>query len=205
MVRFGSLHWVDARSGAPYIRKDGRVMVPVLPACDLLGLPCKVRGRDVSIEGGRLIQQEAGFIELRELLEGHEGFTLTYDREAHMAVVGTNPAVNMVLTSWMRVHNDWGRQLRQPYRGPLFALKTRRAPGVRYRLSTTGTPLNGVTLITGFSSRVPGSTPILMVRGPLTPSLPDNPNRDPGCGAKPFCVQTIDREGLWMLAAVDEG
>ncbi|BDP40774.1 hypothetical protein DAETH_07430 [Deinococcus aetherius] len=202
VVRFGSLHWVDARGGAPRIR-DARVVVPFAPACDLLGLTCKAEAGGVRV-GERLIPSRgAGFVELRSLLEGHRGFTLTYDGATHMAVVDTRPNVNMVLTPWMRARDDWGNQLRRPYLGLLFALKTKTAQGVRYRLSATGTPLDGVTLLNALPAGEGANVPSLNVRGALTPSLPDNPNRDPGCGGRTFCVPSVSEEGLWMLAAVD--
>lgn len=208
VVRFGSLHWVDARGGAPRIR-DGRVVVPFAPACDLLGLTCKgeVGGVRVCFQQsgeGRLVPRwGTGFVELRALLEGHGGFTLAYDDLEHMAVVNSRPNVDMPLTPWMRARDDWGNQLKRPYRGPLFVFKTKTANAIRYQLSTTGTPLDGLTLLSGFPAGEGANVPSLNVKGALTPSLPDTPNRDPGCGGKTSCTQTVNQESLWMLAAVD--
>lgn len=36
-VRFGGLYWIDAQGGAPGV-EAGRVRVPLVAACDLLGL-----------------------------------------------------------------------------------------------------------------------------------------------------------------------
>lgn len=200
-VRFGSLHWIDAQGGLPRVQA-GRVLVPLKPACNLLGLTCQVQGRSARV-GSRLIPLKDGFVPLRALVAENGGYTLTYDDVAHVAVVGTLPNVDMLATPWMQANNDWGVHLRSPYLGPLSVRKTRKAGRIRYTLSTHGSGLNEMTLLSGFPPGWGANVQSLDVTGAQRPSLPDNPNRDPGCSGKPECTGTVGREALWVLAALD--
>lgn len=200
-VRFGSLHWIDAQGGLPRFQK-GRVLVPLKPACNLLGLTCRVQGRSARV-GNRLIPLQGGFVPLRALVAQNGGYTLSYDEVAHVAVVSTRPNVDMRATHWMQANNDWGVHLLSPYLGPLSVHKTREAGRIRYTLSTHGSRLSEMTLLSGFPPGWGANVQSLDVTGAQRPSLPDNPNRDPGCGAKTQCAGTVGREALWVLAAVD--
>lgn len=200
-VRFGALHWIDAQGGLPYNR-DGRVWVPLKPACNLLGLTCQVQGKNAQV-GERQIPMQGDFVELRALVQEPTNFTLTYDNVAKAVVVGTFPGLDMIATPWMQAQADWGNQLHSPYLGPLSVSKTKTAGSTRYTLSTRGALLNELTLLTGLPPGWGANVQSLNVTGALRPSLPDTPNRDASCGGKTECTGTIGREGLWVLAAVD--
>ena len=204
-VRFGALYWIDAQGGAPGV-EAGRVRVPLVAACDLLGLTCPVSGRAAVVNGVR-VPVVAGRVALRDLIAARTPFTLTFDARSRTAVVSTPPTVNMIAVPWMRAEQDWGLTLNPPYRGPLWAQRgaPERAPSRlrRYVLTSGGGALGGVTLLGHLRAGVVGTVGVLNVVGAQAPSLPDTPNRDPGCGARPRCEGRADVRALWVLAAVE--
>ncbi|GGM52666.1 hypothetical protein GCM10008956_30880 [Deinococcus arenae] len=204
-VRFGALYWIDAQGGAPGV-EAGRVRVPLAAACDLLGLTCPVAGRVAAVNGVQ-VPVTAGRAALRDLIAARTPFTLTFDARSRTAVVGTPPNVDMIAVPWMRAEQDWGLRLNPPYRGPLWAQRgaPERAPSRlrRYVLTSGGGALGGVTLLGRLPAGVGSTTGGLTVVGAQAPSLPDTPNRDPGCGARPRCEGRADVRALWVLAAVE--
>ncbi|GGL09136.1 hypothetical protein [Deinococcus radiotolerans] len=204
-VRFGALYWIDAQGGAPEVAA-GRVRVPLVAACDLLGLTCPVSGRAAVVNGVR-VPVTAGRVALRDLIAARTPFTLTFDARSRTAVVGTPPNVDMIAVPWMRAEQDWGLTLNPPYRGPLRAQRgaPERAPSRlrRYGLTSGGGALGGVTLLGRLPAGVGSTAGGLTVVGAQAPFLPDTPNRDPGCGARPRCEGRADVRALWVLAAVE--
>lgn|GEM_PF-6772900 len=110
-VQFGGLLWVYARDGLPFINARGRMVAPVVPTCELLGVTCNVnaaRGTvDVSVPDGsvtvvpldRVASPRVPFVELTRLT-GVLGLFVKWNARARVAnVLGARGGVQHALAA----------------------------------------------------------------------------------------------------------
>lgn len=196
-VRFGSLYWVKAKTATPRI-KDGRVLVPLLEACNLLALKCEPDGAAYAVNGQRLpiIQELDNPITLIPLmtLTKLAGQTVTWDSGSKTAVVSGGTGT----MGWRQMQNEISERTSPGaafYRGPLKSSFEAIRPGVpTVPLSVyAAQPLDQMTLF----SRWENQTSIV---GSLTSSTPDIPNTFKGCQGKTTCTLSAPRDALWVLA-----
>lgn len=202
LVRLGDLAWVGAREGLPRI-SGGRVMVPPLAACDLLGLKCQVRGGSVDAAGplGKLsVQLHQGFTELRPLtlITGQD---IHFDPRSSAATVQVNPkwagvaqATGTWAAPWLSIQHDVAATGQPAYDLPL---KVQWGPVQRGKPNRTLT-LSAASSLKGARLTLYSKTSSTVTRvGDLVPSTPDNPNTYSGCRA--VCQLDAPRDALWVL------
>lgn len=190
LVRLGNLAWVAASEGLPR-SIGGRMMVPPLAACDLLGLKCQLKGGSVDATGplGRLsMELHQGLIELRPLVL-ITGQTLHYDPRSGAAILEAGKANTKL--PWAALQSALPGQVQDvPLRVQLSAI----ASGHPNRTLTLSSPqsLKGLHL-TLYS----GGGHTLTTTGSLAPSTPDHPV---GYTCAATCTLNIPRSALWTLA-----
>ncbi len=196
LVRLGDLAWVAAREGLPR-SSGGRIMVPPLAACDLLGLQCQVRGNNLDATGplGKLsVALHQGFTQLRPL-SLITGANVQYDPQSGAAVLSPNPSYTGVAKApWLSILHDIkgkGQPIDQALRLQLGPI-TEGQPTRRLSL-TSPQGLQGVrpTLFSKTGN-------VLNIAGHLTPSTQDVKHVYRTCQAA--CTLNIPRGALWTLA-----
>ncbi|ADV66321.1 hypothetical protein [Deinococcus maricopensis] len=182
-VHIGALAWVYDDATLPAL-VNGRVQVPALHACALLGAPCTLTGATLRV-GAAALPARNGTVALKALADALR-LGVAWDERAKVATVAL-PTSGFAF--------DAQTLARERANGTLPPSPNVRVVTGANLLSVVGPgPLRSFTLFT------PGEGGTLTYLGSLAPSTPDNPGQDP-CNGQ-LCSVAFGPDGLRAPYAV---